>query len=54
MSVLDSDVVDAISINDADEVVLTISDHLNWKDEHEHLLLLQEKRKTEGVMSFFL
>lgn len=46
MSVLESDVVDAISINDADEVVLTISDHLDWEDEHEHLLLLQEKINT--------
>ncbi|MEI5639964.1 MULTISPECIES: DUF6572 domain-containing protein [unclassified Pseudoalteromonas] len=46
MSVLDSDVVDAISINDAEEVVLTITDHLGWEDEHEHLLLLQEKINT--------
>lgn len=37
-------VVDVISIDPStDEVVMTISDHLDWTDPDEHLLLLQEK-----------
>jgi CRP-like cAMP-binding protein len=45
MSIEQTDVVDFISVNEAtDEVVLTISDHLEWEsDTKEHLLLLQEK-----------
>lgn len=45
MSIEQTDVVDFISINEAaNEVVLTISDHLEWDgDTKDHLLLLQEK-----------
>jgi|SRR5690554_5662069 hypothetical protein len=43
MSVENSQVIDAISINPQDVVVLTISDHLEWDEENEHLLLLQNK-----------
>lgn len=45
MSIEQTEVVDFISVNEAkNEVVLTISDHLEWEDDtKEHLLLLQEK-----------
>ena len=43
MSIDDQKIVDIISTNpETEEVVLTISDHLQWHDNH-HLLLLQEK-----------
>lgn len=46
MSVEQTDVVDAIGIDDdSGEVVLTISDHLEWSSD-EHLLQLQEKLNT--------
>jgi len=45
MSIEQAGIVDFISINEgASEVVLTISDHLEWSaDNKEHLFLLQEK-----------
>ncbi|GGH14665.1 hypothetical protein FAZ19_07270 [Sphingobacterium alkalisoli] len=43
MSVENSKVIDTISINQKNVVVLTISDHLEWDDENEHLVLLQDK-----------
>ena len=43
MSVENEDVVDIISIDKANSVVLTISDHLDWSDTTEHQLLLQSK-----------
>lgn len=45
MSILDDEVVDAISVNPEGEVVLTISDNLEWS-ENEHLLFLQNKVNT--------
>ena len=42
MSILDKKVIDFVSINKADEVVLSISDHLNWENTNEHLFELQE------------
>ncbi|QTH15026.1 DUF6572 domain-containing protein [Pseudomonas corrugata] len=42
MSIEQTDVIDAIGVDkETGEVVLTISDHLEWDDAH--LLLLQEK-----------
>jgi len=47
MSVQQSDVVDFIGIDNATgNVTLAISDHLDWSDEHGHLLLLQQKINT--------
>ncbi|MFS8146339.1 DUF6572 domain-containing protein [Rhizobium sp. BR 249] len=48
MSVDQTDVVDAIGIdNVTGEVVLTITDHLDWTgNEGKHFLLLQEKLNT--------
>jgi hypothetical protein len=44
MSVVNTDKIDAIGIEKKSNlVVLTISDHLPWDDNLEHLLLLQEK-----------
>ncbi|MBN8877477.1 MAG: hypothetical protein J0I32_08020 [Sphingobacteriales bacterium] len=42
MSVTNSDVVDFISISPKGDVVLTISDHLEWNN-NEHILILQDK-----------
>lgn len=47
MTVEQTNVVDFISTElNSGEVVLTISDHLEWDAEGEHLLLLQEKLNT--------
>ena len=44
MSVLEIEKIDAIGVSeDGKDLVLLISDHLNWKNEIEHLILLQEK-----------
>jgi hypothetical protein len=43
MSIENKKVVDFISINKNEKVVLTISDHLQWDEKNEHLLKLQEK-----------
>lgn len=44
MSIEQSEVVDAIGVDpETGEVVLTISDHLDWQDLPEHVFLLQEK-----------
>ena len=43
MSVEQADVIDFVSIDEEDNVVLTISDHLEWDMENEHLLILQDK-----------
>ena len=42
MSVEDTKVIDFISEKN-DSVILTISDHLEWDEDNEHILLLQEK-----------
>jgi hypothetical protein len=42
MSVCEAEVVDAIGIeNDSGKVVLTVSDHLEWDDDH--IVLLEQK-----------
>src|SRR5438093_6585032 len=47
MSIEDTDKVDFIGIEvDSDKVILTITDHLDWSNEHGHLLSLQEKMNT--------
>lgn len=47
MSVETRETVDAIGVEDATgNVVLTISDHLDWRDERAHLELLQDKINT--------
>ena len=43
MTVEDTNVVDFIHLSEDGVVQLTISDHLDWSEMEEHLLLLQEK-----------
>lgn len=43
MSVENNKIIDALSINPQGIVVLTISDHLEWDENNEHLIILQEK-----------
>ncbi len=44
MSVEQEKIIDVIGVDKkTGDVILTISDHLNWEDETRHLLLLQEK-----------
>ena len=42
MSVLDIEKVDGIAL-DGEYIRLFLSDHLEWNDEYEHLLILQNK-----------
>ena len=47
MSIENAAVIDAIGVErQSGKVVLTISDHLDWGNEREHLLALQEKINT--------
>jgi len=43
MSIENKEVIDIVSVDKEGNAVLTISDHLPWDDENEHLLLLQDK-----------
>jgi len=43
MSVEEKNKIDIITTNKEGILVLTISDHLEWDDENEHLLILQDK-----------
>lgn len=43
MSIENLNVIDVVSIDKNENVVLTISDHLEWDEENNHLLLLQDK-----------
>jgi len=43
MAVDQPDVIDIIGVDEAGTVVLTGSDHLDWSNEAEHLLILQKK-----------
>ena len=42
MSILEHDLIDGIAL-DGQQLVLMISDHLDWGDEYDHLIELQEK-----------
>lgn len=43
MSVEDNNMIDMVSVDNDGNAVLTISDHLEWDAENEHLLILQTK-----------
>ncbi len=43
MSVEDVNKIDAISIDPNGNIVLSISDHLEWDNNNQHLLILQKK-----------
>src|SRR6266540_2021756 len=47
MSISETDKIDVIGIDSASgDVILTVSDHLDWEDVGTHLLQLQEKLNT--------
>jgi|SRR5579864_5033654 len=46
MSVDQTQVIDVVSKDSKGTVVLSISDHLNWDNVKQHLLILQEKINT--------
>lgn len=44
MSVTQTSIIDAIGIEEASgNLIMTISDHLGWEDEDDHIALLREK-----------
>ena len=44
MSVVDVDKIDGIAINnDEEKLMLLITDHLDWTNEYEHLIQVQDK-----------
>ncbi len=43
MSIENFNIIDFISIDEQKNVVLTISDHLDWDPERQHLFMLQKK-----------
>lgn len=44
MAITDINKIDGIGIsNDGNILILMLGDHLNWKKEYKHLILLQEK-----------
>lgn len=46
MSVLDRKIVDGMALDKKGKGIrLFIADHLDWSDEYNHLLVLQEKNK---------
>ncbi len=51
MTIENPNVVDIVATrDDLDEVLLVITDHLEWQDVHQHLLTLQEK--INGYLAF--
>jgi hypothetical protein len=46
MAIDETSVIDLVSVDDANKVNLTISDHLDWAETGKHLVLLQEKIDT--------
>ena len=47
MSVVDSTVVDGIALSEnKNGIILLITDHLDWSEEYQHLMTLQEKINT--------
>ena len=43
MSIENKNVIDVVSVDKEENVILTISDHLEWDLNNEHLLILQDK-----------
>ncbi len=43
MSIIDKRTIDGAGLTDDKGVILLITDHLDWNDEYQHLVLLQEK-----------
>jgi len=43
MAIDQSDVIDFVTIDQAGNAVLTVSDHLEWDEKNEHIFALQQK-----------
>lgn len=44
MSVVDNKMVDGVALtDDKNGIILLITDHVDWSDEYQHLIILQEK-----------
>ena len=44
MSVVDNKTIDGIALTDDKKgIILLITDHVDWRDEYQHLVMLQEK-----------
>ena len=44
MSVVDNKTIDGIALtDDKTGIILLITDHVDWRDEYQHLVMLQEK-----------
>ena len=43
MSVVDNKMVDGAGLTDDKGIILLITDHVDWRDEYQHLVMLQEK-----------
>lgn len=43
MSIVDKRTVDGAGLTDDKGLILLITDHLDWSDEYQHLVMLQEK-----------
>jgi len=43
MSVVDKDIIDGIALSKDKVIRLLLTDHLDWEEEYEHLLILQDK-----------
>lgn len=43
MSVVEKNIIDGIALANKNSLILLISDHLDWNNEYEHLLILQDK-----------
>ena len=44
LSVVDNKTVDGVALTDDKKgIILLITDHLEWKDEYQHLIMLQAK-----------
>ena len=43
MSIIEKDMVDGIALSEDKVIKLLLTDHLDWEEEYEHLLMLQDK-----------
>lgn len=43
MSIIEKDIVDGIALDDDKGIRMLITDHIDWTQEYNHLLMLQEK-----------
>ena len=57
MSVVDNKTVDGVTLTDDKKgIILLITDHLEWKDEYQHLIMLQAKINAyrDFAFNFFI